>query len=84
MTDRARGRVLPILTVLLAIIALWYAAAVWMNAPWVRDQAARADAVLATGDLIGRTLTAAVGDELVDVVVAETVLYDPEGKRRDG
>ena len=35
-------------------------------------------------NLIGRTLTAAVGDELVDVVVAETVLYDPEGKRRDG
>ena len=34
--------------------------------------------------LIGQTLTAAVGDELVAVVVAETVLYDPEGKRRDG
>jgi sarcosine oxidase, subunit alpha len=35
-------------------------------------------------NLIGQTLTAAVGDQLVDVVVAETVLYDPEGKRRDG
>jgi sarcosine oxidase subunit alpha len=35
-------------------------------------------------NLIGATLTAAVGDRLVDVVVAETVLYDPEGKRRDG
>ena len=35
-------------------------------------------------NLIGATLTAAVGDQLVDVVVAETVLYDPEGKRRDG
>jgi sarcosine oxidase subunit alpha len=35
-------------------------------------------------NLIGRTLTAAVGDQLVDVVVAETVLYDPEGARRDG
>jgi len=34
----------PILTVLLAIIALWYAAAVKMNAPWVYDQAARAEA----------------------------------------
>ena len=33
---------------------------------------------------IGQTLMAAVGDHLVDVVVAETVLYDPEGKRRDG
>ena len=35
-------------------------------------------------NLIGQTLTAAVGDQLVDVVVAETVLYDPEGNRRDG
>ena len=35
-------------------------------------------------NLIGQTLTAAVGDQLVDVVVGETVLYDPEGARRDG
>lgn len=35
-------------------------------------------------NLIGQTLTAVVGDRLVDVVVAETVLYDPEGRRRDG
>jgi sarcosine oxidase subunit alpha len=35
-------------------------------------------------NLVGQTLTAAVGDRLVDVVVAETVLYDPEGTRRDG
>lgn len=35
-------------------------------------------------NLIGQTLTAAVGDRLVDVLVGETVLYDPEGKRRDG
>jgi len=33
---------------------------------------------------IGQTLVAPVGDRLVDVVVAETVLYDPEGTRRDG
>lgn len=34
--------ILPILTVLLAIVALWYAAAVWMNSAWTYDQAARA------------------------------------------
>lgn len=34
--------ILPILTVLAAIIALWYVAAVWMNAQWTYDQAARA------------------------------------------
>ncbi|WP_455836308.1 2Fe-2S iron-sulfur cluster-binding protein [Pseudarthrobacter siccitolerans] len=33
---------------------------------------------------IGETLVAAAGDQLVDVVVAETVLFDPEGARKDG
>jgi NitT/TauT family transport system permease protein len=28
------NRILPILTILLAIVAIWYAAAIWMNAPW--------------------------------------------------
>lgn len=32
----------PILTVVVALVAIWYAAAVWMNAPWTYDQAARA------------------------------------------
>ncbi|MDQ1899257.1 ABC transporter permease [Paracoccus sp. WLY502] len=50
-------RALPILTVLLAIVVVWYGAAVWMNAPWVRDQAARAETTLTTGDLIRQTLT---------------------------
>ena len=36
-------RAAPILTVLLIIVAVWYAAAIWMNAPWAYDQAARAD-----------------------------------------
>ncbi len=36
------SRVLPILTVLLVIVVLWYAMAVRLNAPWVYDQAARA------------------------------------------
>ena len=33
---------------------------------------------------IGETLVAAAGNELVDVVIAETVLFDPEGTRKDG
>jgi NitT/TauT family transport system permease protein len=36
--------ILPILTVLLAIVVIWYAAAVKLNGPWVYDQAARAGA----------------------------------------
>ncbi|MBB2987228.1 2Fe-2S iron-sulfur cluster-binding protein [Terracoccus luteus] len=35
-------------------------------------------------DRIGQTVTAAVGDDFVDVVIGDTVLYDPEGTRRDG
>jgi sarcosine oxidase subunit alpha len=33
---------------------------------------------------IGESLVAVAGDQLVDVVVAETVLFDPEGTRKDG
>jgi len=36
--------ILPVLTVVLIIVALWYAAAVRLNAPWVYDQAERAGA----------------------------------------
>jgi sarcosine oxidase subunit alpha len=33
---------------------------------------------------IGETLVASMGDQLVDVVVGETVLFDAEGTRKDG
>jgi sarcosine oxidase subunit alpha len=33
---------------------------------------------------IGETLMASLGDQLVDVVVGETVLFDAEGTRKDG
>ncbi|MFV0386346.1 ABC transporter permease [Paracoccus sp. (in: a-proteobacteria)] len=50
-------KALPILTVLLAIIVVWYLAATGMNSAWVRDQAARADETLTTGQFVARTLT---------------------------
>jgi NitT/TauT family transport system permease protein len=34
----AEGRTLPVMTVVLIILALWYAAAVGLNAPQVRDR----------------------------------------------
>lgn len=37
------SRILPILTVLLAIVAFWYAAAIWMNAPWQNQLNTRAE-----------------------------------------
>lgn len=48
---------LPILTVLLAIVAIWYVAAIGMNSTWARDQAARAETRLSAGDLVIQTLT---------------------------
>ncbi|WP_411836774.1 ABC transporter permease [Paracoccus sp. ME4] len=49
-------RTLPVLTVLLAIVAVWYLAAIRMNATWERDQAARAGIELTLPDLVARTL----------------------------
>lgn len=34
MRGLVEGKTVPILIVLMAILAFWYAAAVWMNAPW--------------------------------------------------
>lgn len=41
--------VIPVLTVVLAIVVLWYGAAVGMNRAWVYDQAARAGVEPASG-----------------------------------
>ena len=57
MSDRGIGRILPILTVLLVIVALWYAGAVKMNAQWVYDQAERAGSPApGFSELIGLTM----------------------------
>lgn len=47
----------PILTVLAAILVIWYAAAVRLNSAWVYDQAARAEAVApGFSELVGLTM----------------------------
>lgn len=56
MTASLRHRLLPVLTVLLAIVAVWYCAAVWLNAPFVRDQAARAGTEIAFGEILPQTM----------------------------
>lgn len=48
--------VLPILTVLGAILALWYAAAVWLNSAWTYDQAARAGTGVSFGEVVADTM----------------------------
>lgn len=49
-------RALPVLTVVAALLALWYVAVIPMNAQWERDQAARAGTELTTGALIAATM----------------------------
>ncbi len=49
MSGGAMKHVLPVLTVVAAIIALWYAAAVGLNRAWVYDQAERAGVAPASG-----------------------------------
>lgn len=50
-----RQSLLPVLTVVSAIFALWYIAAVFLNAPWAYDSAARAGVELSTAELIADT-----------------------------
>ena len=50
-------RFIPIGTVVLAIILLWYAFTVVLNAPFERDQAARAGTEISTSELISNTMS---------------------------
>jgi NitT/TauT family transport system permease protein len=43
---------LPILTVVAAIVAIWYAAAVWLNSQWTYDQAARAGVEIGFSEVV--------------------------------
>ncbi len=54
---RAGTDALPVIVVVLAIVAIWYLAAVGMNARWALDQAARAEVELGPLGLISDTLS---------------------------
>ena len=47
--------ILPVFTVLMALVALWYAAAVWLNADWAYDRAQRAGTTLTFRELVADT-----------------------------
>jgi NitT/TauT family transport system permease protein len=51
------NRVLPVLSVLLIILGIWYAATVWMNARWVTEQAARAGNTLTFSQMVAETMS---------------------------
>lgn len=46
----------PVLVVVGLIVVVWYAAAVWMNAPWVYDQARRAGEAVDFGQMVAATM----------------------------
>lgn len=54
--DLVRDKILPIGAVVLAIIAIWYAAAVFLNAPFERDQAERAETEISFSEILPRTM----------------------------
>ena len=56
MFSRARGAALPILTVVAAIVVIWYFAAAVMNLPWERDQAARAGTDVPLTSMLANTM----------------------------
>jgi NitT/TauT family transport system permease protein len=53
----SRGDWLPVATVTLGIVALWYLFAVILNAPWAYDQAGRAGVDLGFADMVRATLS---------------------------
>nr|WP_319251919.1 ABC transporter permease [uncultured Celeribacter sp.] len=48
--------IFPILTVVAAILVIWYGAAIKMNSQWAYDQAARADVELSFSDMVKDTM----------------------------
>ncbi|OLP62334.1 ABC transporter permease [Xaviernesmea oryzae] len=55
-THAMRDKILPVVTILLAVLVFWYAAAAWLNAPFERDTAARAGTTIALTDLLKNTM----------------------------
>lgn len=52
-----RGVVLPVLAVVAGILVAWYGLAVALNAPWARDQSARAGTALGPAALVAATMS---------------------------
>ena len=50
-----RQAFVPVLTVVVAIFAIWYVAAIFLNSAWAYDKAKRADVTLSTSQLISDT-----------------------------
>ena len=51
-----REKFLPVLSIVLAIVAIWYVAAVYLNAPFERDTAARAGTTITFSEIVPKTM----------------------------
>ena len=57
LTDKVAAALLPVVAVVAAIVAIWYAGAVALNSKWAHDQARRAGIELSMADLVADTLS---------------------------
>jgi len=55
--DTLKDKILPVVTILLVLIAVWYVAAVFLNTPFQRDMDTRNNVTSTTAEFIGRTLS---------------------------
>ena len=53
----ARGKTIPVLTVISVIVVIWYACVVWMNAPFEYDKAERAGVEIGFSQLVSNTMS---------------------------
>lgn len=56
-TDTLRDKIIPVTTILAALVAIWYVAAILMNASFQRDMDTRANATPTTMEFIEQTLS---------------------------
>ncbi|MEM7427901.1 MAG: ABC transporter permease [Pseudomonadota bacterium] len=80
------GKTIPVLTVIAALVVIWYAAAVWMNAPFERDKAERAGKPIAFSELVSNTLdqdrpVLPAPHQVVEEIYKTTVLKKITSKR---
>lgn len=56
LASLTKGSFIPVLVVTAAIIAFWYLCAVWLNAPFERDQAERAGTTITFSQVLPKTM----------------------------
>ncbi|MCU4653785.1 ABC transporter permease [Roseibacterium sp. SDUM158016] len=88
---RIAGGVLPVLTVVATIVALWYAAAIGLNRAWTLDQAQRQGVELTAGEILADAMSQErpvlpaphqVFDELWATTMGEPILRERRGEYR--